>query len=103
MRIVFVTCPDSAGAQLLRTLVTERLVAGGNIVPGVRSIYWWKGEICEESEEILWMETSEDRVPALQARIGEVHPYDTPKVLTFEPREATPRYLEWVQAETRSR
>jgi len=102
MRIVFVTCPPDGGAPLLRQLVEERLVAGGNIMPGVRSIYRWKEEICDEPEEVLWMETADDRVEAMMERIRVLHPYDVPKVLTFEPREGLLDYLGWVEDETRS-
>jgi len=103
MRIVFVTCPPGGGAEILKTLLQERLVAGGNIVSGVRSMYWWKGTICDDPEEMLWMETSDARVPALIERIKAVHPYEVPKILTFEPREGTPPYLAWVDEETRAR
>lgn len=100
MRIVFVTCPPGAGAPLLRQLVEERLVAGGNIVPGVRSIYRWKGEICDEAEEVLLMETAAARAPALLARLPALHPYETPKIVCLAPHEALPAYLAWVLAET---
>lgn len=101
MRIVFVTCSPGEGASLLRALVEERLVAGGNIIPGVRSIYRWQDEICDEAEEVLLMETEDDRVPELMARALELHSYDTPKILTFEPAEGPMAYLAWVHAETR--
>ena len=103
MRIVFVTCPPSHAHRLLRQLVEERLVAGGNIIRGVRSIYHWNGEICDENEECLWMETAEDRVEAMMVRLREIHPYDVPKILTFEPQEGLPDYRAWVAAETRDR
>ncbi len=86
----------------MRALVEERLVAGGNIVPGVRSIYRWKDAICDEAEEALFMETSDARIDAMIARVRELHPYETPKVLAFEPREGSPAYLAWVDAETRA-
>lgn len=101
MRIVFVTCPPGKGAELLRTLCEERLVAGGNIVPGVRSMYWWKGELRDEAEEMLWMETADDRVEAMMARLRALHPYEVPKILTFEPKEGSEDYRAWVFAETR--
>ena len=102
MRIVFVTCPPDNGHGLLRQLVEERLVAGGNIVPGVRSIYRWRNEICDEPEEVLLMETAADRVEAMMARLRQLHPYDVPKILTFEPEEGPADYLAWVRDETRS-
>lgn len=101
MRIIFVTCPKEQGADLLRQLLEERLVAGGNIISGVRSLYRWKGQICDEPEEILLMETTEARVAAMMARLQEIHPYKVPKILTFEPQEGLTAYLDWVSDETK--
>lgn len=101
IRIVFVTCPPGLGHELLRRLVEERLVAGGNIVSGVRSIYRWKDEVCDEPEEVLLMETAASRVEAMTARLREIHPYEVPKILTFEPKEGPADYLAWVREETR--
>ena len=100
VRIVFVTCPPGNGPKLLRQLIEERMVAGGNIVSGVRSLYRWKDEICDEPEEILLMETSSDRVDAMVARARELHPYEVPKILAFSPREGPLDYLGWVITET---
>ncbi len=101
MRIVFVTCPPDHGHRLLRQLVEERLVAGGNIISGVRSVYRWREEIRDEPEEVLLMETADDRVVAMTDRLREIHPYEVPKILTFEPREGPADYLAWVHDETR--
>lgn len=100
MRVVFVTCAPGEGAGLVGTLVSERLVACGNILPGVRSIYRWKGEICDDAEEVLLMETTAQLVPALMDRIQALHSYETPKVLVLEPTAGLPDYLAWVQAQT---
>ncbi|HMV65675.1 MAG TPA: divalent-cation tolerance protein CutA [Myxococcota bacterium] len=101
LRIVWVTCPPDGAAPLLRALVEERLVAGGNIVTGVRSIYRWKDTIEDEPEEMVWMETAADRVGAVIARARALHPYEVPKILTFDPREGPADYLAWAWAETR--
>ena len=101
MRIVFVTCPPDQADKLLLTLLEERLVAGGNIIPGVRSHYWWEGKVCTDEEAILLMETAADRVEAMKARLLQIHPYETPKIITFAVEEHTEPYYEWVQAMTR--
>lgn len=88
---------------MLRQLVEESLVAGGNIIDGVRSIYRWKDKVCEENEEIIFMETSDDCVEALMKRIRELHSYEVPKILTFEPKEGPTDYLRWVEEETAGR
>ncbi len=102
MRIVFVTCPPQVGYDLLKQLVEERLVAGGNIISGVRSIYHWNNEVCDEPEEILIMETAASKVGAMMTRIKALHPYEVPKIVTFEPHESFPDYLRWVKAETKA-
>ncbi len=97
MRIIFCTIAPGEGAPLLRTLLEERLVAGGNIISGVRSLYRWKGEICDEAEEVLLMETDDDRIAEKIARIAALHPYEVPKVLALEPTDGPAPYLDWVR------
>jgi len=101
MRLVLVTCGPDDGPGLVRTLVEERLVACGNIISGVRSIYRWQGQVCDEAEQLLIMETEDDRVEAMMARLREIHPYEVPKILTFTPAEGLPAYLDWVREQTR--
>ena len=102
MRIVFVTSPPDEAVSLLHKLVEERLVAGGNIVSNVRSIYRWKNEICDEPEAILLMETSDECVAKLIKRTTELHSYEVPKILTFDPKEGPQNYINWVNEETKS-
>jgi periplasmic divalent cation tolerance protein len=101
MRVVFVTCPPDQADKLVLTLLEERLIACGNIVPGVRSHYWWEGKVCTDDEAILLMETARDRVAALMTRLREIHPYTTPKIVTFSVEEHAEAYYSWVQAMTR--
>lgn len=97
MRILLVTAPPDAGVALLRQLVEARVVAGGNLVPGLRSLYRWKGEICDEPEVLLVLETSAERIDEKIAQIKAAHPYEVPKIVALEPAEALGAYLEWVR------
>ncbi len=97
MRVVFVTCGPNQAEPLLGKLLSERLVACGNIIPGVRSLYWWQGRICHDSEEVLFMETSEQRVEELMRRIKDLHQYETPKIITFPVSESDPDYRAWLR------
>lgn len=96
-RIVFVTAPTTdVAAGLARALVSERLAACGNLVPGLRSIYAWKGEICDEPEVLLLLKTTADRVDALAARLAALHPYEVPEVVAVPIDAGLPAYLAWI-------
>jgi periplasmic divalent cation tolerance protein len=56
--VCYVTVPNAdVGNALARALVGARLAACVNVVPGVRSIYSWKGEVCEDDELLLIIKT----------------------------------------------
>ncbi|MDX1624073.1 MAG: divalent-cation tolerance protein CutA [Gemmatimonadota bacterium] len=101
VRLVLTTCPDEAVARSLAlALVEERLAACGNVVPGIASIYRWKGSIETEGEALLLLKTTAGRVPALSERLGELHPYDVPELLELEVERGATAYLRWVVEET---
>lgn len=95
-RLVLVTAPPDAATNLARTLVEERLAACVNLVPGLRSVYRWKDAVQDDPETLLVLKTAADRIPALMARIPEIHPYDVPEILAFTPDEGHPAYLQWL-------
>ena len=97
---VLTTAPDAQVAEELgRALVSERLAACANVIPGVSSIYWWEGEVHREGEALVLLKTTASRVEALEARVVELHPYDVPEVLALPVSSGHQPYLEWVVAE----
>lgn len=99
--VVFSTAPDAeTAARIARALVTERLVACVNVVAGVTSVYRWQGKLEEAAEVLLVMKTVADRIPALAARLKELHPYEVPELLALPVDAALPAYAQWVAAET---
>ncbi len=100
VRIVFVTAPPDTASELARALVEERLVACANVIPGLRSIYRWKGAVQDEPETLLVLKTQACRVAPLIDQVRALHPHDTPEVLALKPDAGLPAYLAWVLAET---
>ncbi len=102
MRVVLCNCPPEAAPTIARALVDRRLAACVNLIPNVRSVYRWQGEICDDAETTLLIKSAVD--PAkLEAAIAELHPYDVPEILALEIDETHSHapYLEWVRAMTR--
>ena len=101
VRVVLITAPDAETASgLARTLVAERLAACANLVPGVRSIYRWEGEVQDDGEVLLVVKTAAERCDALAARVRDLHPYDLPEVLALPAIGGSDAYLAWVRTES---
>lgn len=96
--VVLVTTPSvEEGQSIARSLVTERLAACVNVVPGVRSLFFWEGQLQEETEALLVIKTCRERYAALQARILELHTYSVPEILALPVEAGSPAYLAWVR------
>lgn len=95
--IVMTTVPSKCvGAEMAEKLVSERLAACVNIIPEVRSIYMWKGEVCDEAEVVCIMKTKRSLFDKLKVRIVELHPYDLPEVVATSITDASAEYLKWI-------
>lgn len=94
---VFITAEDAEWlADFTRRLVDDGLAACGNIVPGVRSIYRWQGEVEEGSEALVILHTRRDLVETLIERANDEHPDETPQVLAVPVTGANPGYRDWL-------
>jgi periplasmic divalent cation tolerance protein len=99
---VLVSAPDAETARRIgRALVEERLAACVNVVPGVSSIYRWRGAVEEAAEVLLVVKTRAARADALAARVQALHPYELPEVVVLPVRGGSRAYLQWVAAESR--
>ena len=97
IRLVFVTIDSHENAKrLVLTLVKEKLIACGNIIPEINSIYTWKEKIEESKESLIIMKTSEVNTDKLIERINEIHPYEVPEIIFVKPNEVSDAYSNWV-------
>ncbi|MEN6439942.1 MAG: divalent-cation tolerance protein CutA [Syntrophobacter sp.] len=99
--VVFVTAGgEEEAARIGRALVEEKLAACANMVPRIRSIYRWKGEIHDEQEVLLLIKTRSSLFPTLRDRVKQLHSYEVPEIVAFPLTQGLPDYLAWVCAET---
>ncbi len=82
--------------RLAEELVGRRLAACVNVLPGVRSIYRWKGAIEREEERLLLVKTRADRFEALREAILSLHPYEVPEVVAVPIEAGSAAYLRWL-------
>lgn len=101
LRVVLITVPDEDSAgSIAGDLVEKRLAACVNIIPNLRSIYRWENKIEDSSELLLLAKTSAERYHLLESRVLEIHPYDTPEIISLDVKEGFDTYCAWVLGET---
>lgn len=99
--VVLSNAPDLLLAKrIAHMLVEEHLAACVNLGAPVLSMYMWKGEL-EGTEEIpLVIKTTQAALPAVAARLTELHPYEVPEILVVPVIGGAQPYLDWVREQT---
>jgi periplasmic divalent cation tolerance protein len=90
-------CPDDDTAQLIaHSLVESRLAASVNILPGLRSTYWWQGKVESAEEHLLLIKTRRDRYPEVEGMIRNQHPHELPSIVCVPIDTGLSHYLSWI-------
>ncbi len=96
MILLYCPCPSREDAlRLGRMLISQRLAACVNILPGGTSVFVWDGHVQETTEHVLLAKTSALRQQAATDTLVSEHPYDCPAILAF-PVTASPAFAAWV-------
>jgi len=96
-RVVFITAAnEDQAAAIAKALVAEGLAACVNIVPAIRSIYTWKGEVCDDRETLLIAKTSAGRFAALADRVKSLHSYEVPEIIAIPITDGAQDYMGWL-------
>jgi periplasmic divalent cation tolerance protein len=94
---VLVTGPDREDlVRMGRTLVEERLAACVNVLPGLTSVYRWKGRVQADAECLALVKTTADSVDRACRRLQELHPYELAECVALPVVSGSPSYLRWV-------
>lgn len=98
--MVFVTVPNQAvGRGISRYVVQQGFAACVNIIPGVKSIYRWKGRVEVGREVLLIIKTTRNKYTMLERAVRKLHPYEVPEIIGLHAAVGLPQYLEWVRTE----
>ena len=98
MLLVFSTfATEEDAARVVRALLDERLIACGNLLPGARSLYRWRGAVADEREVLAILKTRKQDWPALLSRLHELHPFEIPECVAVRVAAGAPKYLAWLE------
>jgi len=99
--LVLCTCPSLNEADAVATaLIEERLAACVNRLPGIKSLYRWKGRVTHDDEILLLIKTSADLFDRLEKTIKTLHPHETPEIIAVPIVAGSAEYLRWIEDST---
>lgn len=87
--------------QILQQLLEERLIACGQIVGPITSMYHWQNKIEQSEEYLCLLKTTKSAYPTLEKRILELHPYEVPEIIASEIVTGHLGYLTWIEKEVK--
>ncbi|MDR1727910.1 MAG: divalent-cation tolerance protein CutA [Acidobacteriota bacterium] len=88
---------EELGVEIAAALVENGEAACVNILPGIRSVYRWKGELCRDAEHLLIIKSVQGKFDAVRERIRSLHPYEVPEVLAIPVAAGDADYLQWLR------
>jgi periplasmic divalent cation tolerance protein len=101
--VVLITASSPDEAQMIGTaLVAEHLAACVNIVPQVRSVFFWQGGTQDEGETLLIAKSRQPLLEKLISRVKALHSYSVPEVIALPVVGGSREYLEWLNDATKS-
>ena len=100
--LVYMTVPDhDTAARIGRAVLEQRLAACVNVLPQVRSMYWWEGEIQQENEVVVLAKTASTLFESLKTCVLGLHPYEVPCIVAVALDQGHEPFLRWIDGQTR--
>lgn len=102
--VVYITVPNKEIAtKLSSSLVSNKLAACVNQVPGVVSTYMWEGKVETDDEILLIVKTRQSLLDPLTVHVKANHPYTVPEVIALPILGGSESYVKWVAENTLER
>jgi periplasmic divalent cation tolerance protein len=87
---------EEEAKHLARALVEAGLAACVNVVPGVTSIYRWKGQVTVGAEYLLVVKTRRALFSKVVELVRRLHSYELPELIVVQVRDGEAGYLAWL-------
>lgn len=87
---------EQQAVEISEELIARRLATCINIVPCLRSIYRWKGKVCEDTEYLLFIKTPLSFFDAVSEAIRELHSYELPEILALNVEASEQAFHSWI-------
>ena len=98
MLIILTTTPNAEEAEsLARKILEARLAACVQVLPPMKSFYFWEGAIQADSEHLLLIKTLAGNFENLEAFIKSNHSYSVPEIAAIKAEAVSEDYFKWLK------
>ncbi len=98
MLVVLTTAPNIEEAETLaKKIINEKLAACVQVLPPMKSFYFWEDAIQYESEHLVLIKTLAEKFTQLENFIRANHSYKVPEIVALEAKKVSESYLNWVK------
>ncbi|MBN1408334.1 MAG: divalent-cation tolerance protein CutA [Calditrichaceae bacterium] len=100
--IVFCTTPSyEISHKIAAECIHKKIAACCNIIPGIKSIYRWEGNVEESEEQLLMIKSTEINFKSIENTINSFHTYDVPEIISIKIGSGNESYLKWINESLR--
>jgi periplasmic divalent cation tolerance protein len=97
--IVLITSSSEEEAhKIAELLLNEKKAACVNIVPGMDSLFRWKGKLDSARESLLLVKTKASLFPEIISLVEEIHSYEVPEIIALPIIGGSEDYLKWLDS-----
>jgi len=96
--IVLTTCgSEETALTIAAALVDQGFAACVNILPSVKSYYYYMGGTHLDEEVMLLIKTTAEQFDQVSQVISDLHTYEIPEILMFNVGAGSPPFLAWLR------
>ena len=99
--VIIVTKSQEEAEKIGKVMVEEKLAASANIIPKIKSLFFWKEKFYHINESILLLNTRKDLFGKVKDRTRELHSYELPEIIAIPIISGSSDFLNWIKENTR--
>jgi len=99
IKLGYITCKSTKEANVIASiLLDKKLIACGNIIPKIHSIFKWKNKIVKTTENILLVKTNVNKVKKIISVVCKIHSYENPCIVFLDLKKGNKTFMNWVNS-----
>jgi len=96
--VVLTTVANTEAAETLaRKIIESKLAACVQVLPPMKSFYFWEDQIQTDSEHLLLIKTIIEKYDELEEFIQANHSYEVPEIVALAAERVSESYLTWLE------